>query len=137
MQTGLGFWASKTLLSAVELGVFTELARGPMDAEDLRDRLGLHPRAARDLFDALVALRLLDRREGKYSNAAETDYYLDRNKPSYAGGILKWPTRAIPKLGALTDALYTGQPQNEAKKVATFSQIFTARRQSWRASSPR
>jgi hypothetical protein len=36
MQTGLGFWASKTLLSAVELGVFTELARGPLDAETLR-----------------------------------------------------------------------------------------------------
>jgi hypothetical protein len=28
MQTGLGFWASKTLLSAVELGVFTGLAQG-------------------------------------------------------------------------------------------------------------
>jgi hypothetical protein len=36
MQTGLGFWAAKTLPSAVELGVFTELARGPLDAETLR-----------------------------------------------------------------------------------------------------
>ena len=40
MQLGLGFWGSKTLLSAVELGLFTELAAaGPADAEELRERL--------------------------------------------------------------------------------------------------
>ncbi len=43
MQVGLGFWGSKTLLSAVELGVFTELAGKPQDIETLRERLGLHP----------------------------------------------------------------------------------------------
>jgi hypothetical protein len=40
MQLGLGFWASKTLLSAVELGLFTELARRPAAAEDVVERLG-------------------------------------------------------------------------------------------------
>jgi hypothetical protein len=54
MQLGLGFWGSKTLLSAIELGLFTELAHGPLDAEELTDRLKLHPRSARDFFDALV-----------------------------------------------------------------------------------
>ncbi len=58
MQLGLGFWGAKTLLSAVELGLFTELATaGPQGAEDLRRRLGLHGRSARDFLDALVALR--------------------------------------------------------------------------------
>jgi len=80
MQTGLGFWASKTLLSAVELGVFTELARGPLDAETLRGRVGLHTRSARDFFDALVAMKFLQRHAGQYSNTAETDFYLDRRK---------------------------------------------------------
>jgi len=62
MQLGGGYWASKTLLSAVELGVFTELASsGPQDAETLRGRLGLHQRSALDFFDALVALQMLDR----------------------------------------------------------------------------
>jgi Dimerisation domain len=41
MQVGLGFWASKALLSAVEMGVFTELANGPEDFNDLAGRLGL------------------------------------------------------------------------------------------------
>jgi hypothetical protein len=30
-QLGVGFWSSKTFLSAIELGVFTELAKGPQD----------------------------------------------------------------------------------------------------------
>ena len=61
LQTGLGFWASKTLLSAVELGLFTELGSGPRSLGDLTRRLGLHPRSARDFLDALVALRFLEK----------------------------------------------------------------------------
>ena len=121
MQTGLGFWASKTLLSAVELGVFTELARGPLDAETLRQRVGLHPRSARDFFDALVATKFLERRGGHYSNTPESDFYLDRNKPTYAGGILEMSNaRLYSCWGTLSDALRTGQPQNEAKGVSDF-----------------
>ena len=59
LQTGLAFWASKTLLSAIEMGVFTELAHGPQRFESLSGRLGLHPRSARDFLDALVALGFL------------------------------------------------------------------------------
>lgn len=116
MQLGLGFWGAKTLLSAVELGLFTELATGPLDGETLRRRLGLHERSARDFFDALVALRMLDRRDGRYANTEATDFYLDRTKPSYIGGILEMAnTRLFGFWNGLTEALRTGEPQNEAK----------------------
>lgn len=115
MQVGLGFWASKTLLSAVEMGVFTELARHPEDLETLRGRLGLHERAARDFFDALVALGFLERRDGIYANTPETDLFLDRRKPSYLGGILEMANhRLFGFWDQLTDALRTGRPQNES-----------------------
>lgn len=61
-KTGLAFWASKTLLSAIEMGVFTELSHGPESFNSLRGRLGLHPRSARDFLDALVALGFLERK---------------------------------------------------------------------------
>lgn len=97
MQLGLGFWGAKTLLSAVELGVFTELAKGPMDVESLRACLNLHPRGARDFFDVLVALGMLQRTDGHYSNTPETDLFLDRAKPSYIGGLLEMAnTRLYP-----------------------------------------
>ncbi len=124
MQLGFAYWGSKTLLSAVELGVFTELAQGPLDAETLRQRLGLHPRSARDFFDALVALGMLERHDGQYANTPETDLYLDRAKPSYSGGFLEMSSvRLYGFWGSLTEALRSGQPQNEAKTGGNF---FTA-----------
>jgi hypothetical protein len=121
LQLGFAFWGSKALLSAVELGLFTELAKGPLDAETLRARFGLHPRSARDFFDALVALRMLERRGGRYANTPETDLYLDRNKPSYLGGWLEMGNgRLYPFWGSLTEALRTGEPQNEAKQGVNF-----------------
>jgi len=113
MQLGFGFWNAKALLSAVELGVFTELARGPLDGETLHQRLGLHERGARDFFDALVALGVLDRLEGRYANTPDTDFYLDRNKPSYIGGILEMANgRLYPSWGSLTEGLRAGRPQD-------------------------
>lgn len=121
MQLGLGFWGSKTLLSAVELGVFTELARGPVDAEALRKRLDLHPRSARDFLDALVALGMLNREGDQYSNTPETDLYLDRNKSSYLAGMLEMANaRLYGFWGSLTEGLRTGAPQNEAKEGGNF-----------------
>lgn len=116
LQTGLGFWASKTLLSAVELGVFTQLAKGPLSASELTQRLGIHPRGARDFFDALVALHFLEREGDLYRNTPDTDFFLDRAKPSYAGGLLEMANgRLYPFWGSLTEGLRTGKPQNEAK----------------------
>ena len=93
LEIGMGFWASKTLLSAVELGLFTELAGGPKTAAELERALGLHPRATYDFLDALVALGLLARRgdgaEGRYMNTPATALYLDRGSPRYVGGLLE------------------------------------------------
>lgn len=116
LQTGLAFWPSKTLLSAIEMGVFTELARGPEAFDALSGRLGLHPRAARDFLDTLVALGFLERHGDRYGNTPETDLFLDRHKPSYIGGMLEMANhRLYPFWGHLTEALRTGLPQNEVK----------------------
>jgi hypothetical protein len=128
MQLGLGFWGSKTLLSAVELGLFSELAAaGSLDAESLRERLGLHPRSALDFFDALVALGMLERTDGEYRNSAATDLFLDRNKPSYVGGLLEMANaRLFAFWNSLTEGLRTGVPQNEAKSGGNFFDVLYA-----------
>jgi hypothetical protein len=116
LQTGLAFWPAKTLLSAIELGVFTELAKRPATLRSLSDRLGLHPRSARDFLDTLVALGFLQREGDRYANTAETDLFLDRQKPSYVGGILEMANERLYHFwGSLTEALRTGEPQNEIK----------------------
>lgn len=121
LQIGMGFWASKTLLSAVELGLFTELAGGARTGKDLEQALGLHPRATYDFLDALVALGLLDRQgdgeTGRYANTPATAAYLDRASPTYVGGILEMSNARLFRFWAdLTPALKSGKPQNEIKQ---------------------
>jgi precorrin-6B methylase 2 len=116
LQIGLGFWPSKVLLSAVEMGLFTELAKKPEDLESVTGRLGLHPRSARDFLDTLVALGLLERRDGIYSNTPATGLFLDKKKPSYVGGILEMANQRLYGHWAhLTEGLRTGLPQNEVR----------------------
>ena len=116
MQLGLGFMASKTLLSAIELGVFTKLSDGPGNAEQLTSDLGLHQRSARDFFDALVSLGMLERENDLYRNTPETEQFLVRGKPGYLGGMLEMANeRLYPFWGSLTEGLRTGLPQNEVK----------------------
>jgi hypothetical protein len=120
MQVGLGFWPSKTVLSAVELELFTQLGEGAMTGEEIGERLDLHPRGIYDFLDTLVALKFLERdgegTVGRYSNTAETAAFLDKRSPTYMGGILEMANaRLYPFWGDLTVALQTGEPQNEVK----------------------
>jgi hypothetical protein len=116
-EVGLGFWGSKTLLSAIEMELFTELAKHPEDLATIQARLRLHPRSARDFLDALVSLGFLERVEGIYKNTPATDLFLDKRKGSYIGGMLEMANHRLYRFwGNLTEALRTGIPQNESKE---------------------
>jgi predicted O-methyltransferase YrrM len=132
MQVGMGFWMSKTLLSAVELELFTALGSDALTGEEIGDRLNLHPRGIYDFLDLLVALGLLERDgdgpEGRYRNTPDTAAFLDKNSPAYIGGILEMSNaRLYPFWGDLTEALQTGQPQNEVKHTGTamFEELYS------------
>ncbi|HXG35729.1 MAG TPA: methyltransferase [Dehalococcoidia bacterium] len=123
---GLGFMGSKVVLSAVELGLFTELAKGPLDADALAQKLNLHPRGARDFFDALVALGMLERQDGFYANTREADQFLDREKPSYIGGLLEMANAMVyPVWSSLTEGLRSGRPQNEIMIGGGFDALYS------------
>ncbi|MGI9149587.1 MAG: methyltransferase [Chloroflexota bacterium] len=124
VQLGYGFWGARALHSAVELGVFTVLAHGPLDADALRVRVGLHPRGARDFFDALVALGMLQRTDGRYANTPETDLFLDRAKPSYIGGLLELADSIYSRWVSLTQALRTGEPQTPQDGGGFFQALY-------------
>jgi hypothetical protein len=115
-QVAFGFMASKVLFSAIEFGLFTELAKGPLDAPAIRERFGLHPRSVCDFLDALVALGMLERNGALYSNTPDTDFYLDRSKQTYIGGLYEmFNARLYDFFGYLADGLGTGRAQNEIK----------------------
>ena len=123
LQQATAFWASKVLLSAVELNVFGALqahgaegATGPVLAQEI----GMHPRGTYDFLDALVALGYLGRTgdgpDGRYHNAPDAAKYLVPSSPDYIGGaLIMVSTRLFKFWHNLPEALRTGQLQNEAK----------------------
>jgi predicted O-methyltransferase YrrM len=133
IQVGMGFWASKTLLTATHMGLFTLLAKGELSGNAIKGKLGLHQRGLYDFLDTLVALGFLHRTGIKetamYSNAEDTDLFLDKNKPSYIGGMLEMANnRLYPFWNDLEEGLKTGQPQNESKKGSKplFEEIYAS-----------
>jgi predicted O-methyltransferase YrrM len=132
MQVGMGFWASKTLLSAVELELFTKLGSDGMTGSRIAETLELHARAIPDFPDALVALELLEREgEGSdavYRNTQTTAIFLDKTSPAYIGGILEMSNARLFRFWSdLTEALRTGEPQNEIKHTGkpVFEELYS------------
>src|SRR5690349_15555268 len=110
MQVGMGFWASKTVLSAVELELFTKLGSDGMTGSQIAGALELHARAIPDFPDALVALELLEREgegsEALYRNTQASGVFLDKSSPAYIGGILEMCNARLYRFwGDLTEAL--------------------------------
>ncbi len=124
LDTGFGFWPSKVLLTAVGLELFTKLGTRAMTADELGRALALHPRGTYDFFDALVALRFLERDgdgpNARYRNGAEAAAFLDKAQPTYVGGMLEMcDARLYGFWNDLPTALRTGQPQNELRQGGT------------------
>jgi O-methyltransferase domain/Dimerisation domain len=124
MKIGTGFWASKVLLSAVKFELFTMLAqKGKMSMAEIKTATGFKStdRHVFDFLDALTCFGFLNR-EGlletaTYSNGQDTDIFLDKNKPSYIGGILEMANNRLYGFwGNLEEGLMTGLAQNEIKQ---------------------
>lgn len=131
MKIGTGFWASKILLSAVKFQLFTRLAEHKsMSAKEIKSQLGFHctDRHVYDYLDALHTFGFL-KREGllesaTYSNDTNSDFFLDKNKPSYIGGILEMLNNRLYSFwGTLEDALLTGNMQNEGKSGGNLFEV--------------
>jgi precorrin-6B methylase 2 len=130
-QVGMGFWASKVLLTAVKLELFTYLAEKPLSGKQIKHRLCLQGRGMNDFLDALVALGFLERSgirdTAVYANSADANQFLDKNKLSYIGGILEMANnRLYPFWNFLEDGLEKGTPQNELRTGETsfFEKIY-------------
>lgn len=112
-ELGMGFATGKIVLSAIELGLFTQLAEHPATAEELRERLGMAGRGFADFLKALVVLGLLERDGDVFRNSATAAACLVHG-PDYQGGFLQGANFVLyPAWAHLTQALRTGEPQAE------------------------
>ena len=136
LKTGMAFWPSKILLTAVKLDLFSLLAeKKQLSGAEIKSALGFNctARHCYDFLDTLTTIGFLNRdgllESAKYSNADDTDFFLDKKKPSYVGGLLIMANnRLYPFWNDLEEGLKTGEAQNEVKhgKGNLFEELYAS-----------
>jgi acetylserotonin O-methyltransferase len=103
------FRHSKTMFTAVSLGVFDRLREGPASAAELADALGLDAGALERLLDGCAALRLVRKTDGLYANEAVAETYLCSAGAHSMHGYIRYSDEALyPMWGHLGDAIREG-----------------------------
>lgn len=104
------FWASRALLTAVELDLFTTLGEEGCDVAKAADRMGTDRRATRMLLDALCALNLLDKSGQTYHNTTAAGRYLQRGQPDDAWAAVMNRVNMWDRWSTLSECVREGSP---------------------------
>ncbi|WP_162915154.1 methyltransferase [Desertibaculum subflavum] len=96
---------SAALFAAVEIDLFTAVEKGAGSVEALAEALGISPRNAARIVPVLLALGLLERRDGRLANAADVQRFLVRGEPSYAGPWMLFTKPRWTEWGRLAEHL--------------------------------
>lgn len=111
MQLASGFWAFKTLATAVELGLFAALSGGiALTKKEVGDSLGLDERPSDQLLAACASLGLLDTADGRYRNSALAERFLASSETSFAGFVRYLDQMEYRAWFDLPTALRTNRP---------------------------
>ena len=127
MQMATGFWVSKTLMTAVELEVFTKISSflndknvGSISLEEFQDIIGIRDsRPAEAFTTALVSLGLLKvnknaKGEKTFGNSQLSSLFLDKSKSTYIGDVITFfDEREYKSWDKLSEALKTNKPVNK------------------------
>jgi acetylserotonin N-methyltransferase len=106
------FRRSKTMFTAVRLGVFDRLQKSPARASEMADEFRVDPNALARLLDACAAMGLLEKAGGVYRNQPAADTYLCSNSPHTLRGYIVYSDEALyPMWAHLEDAIREGAPR--------------------------
>jgi len=107
----LGDFANSQILdAALEYDFFTLIHKGSQTAEEVAREAGTHPRATRIVLDGLIALALIEKKDGRYSLLPVSETFLVKGKPSYMGDFRHVALALWDGMAHLKQSLKTGQP---------------------------
>jgi (2Fe-2S) ferredoxin/predicted O-methyltransferase YrrM len=107
MQKIRGFQISRVILSAVELDIFTAVGQKASSA-DVAKSLGIDPRAAEKLLNALVAINLLEKKADLFYNSALSSRYLMKGSPDDSRASLMHSVHLWDRWSTLTECVRKG-----------------------------
>jgi precorrin-6B methylase 2 len=126
MQMCWGFAPPLIIGAAIQHKLFDTLAASPLSVDQLAQRTNTHPRAVRNIANALTAFGLLAKdAQDRYTLSPESDTFLVSTKPSFQGGIFKHiDTQLIPKWLHINEILKTGKPPASVNQEDSGGEFF-------------
>ncbi len=110
-----GFSRARVLLTGVELDIFTLLAGGPLSADQVAGRLGSDLRATTILLDALTAMELFEKVDGRYRTASEAAPLLTEGSPESMLPGMRHTAHLWKTWSQLTDIVLSGGPARRSE----------------------
>jgi len=96
---------SAALMAAVETGVFTAISKGAGTYDEVAKAVDIHPTNAERLMVMLCAAGLLEKSEGRHSNAPDVERFLVEGEPGYMGPWITFTKPQWNEWGRLSDHL--------------------------------
>jgi (2Fe-2S) ferredoxin/SAM-dependent methyltransferase len=101
------FRTTRVILSAVELDIFTAVGQ-KAGSKEVAENLGIDPRASEMLLNALVALDLLEKKDGVFFNTPLSARYLMENSPDDSRASMMHSVHLWDRWSTLTDCIRKG-----------------------------
>ncbi len=114
------FAPSRIILTANNYRMFDHLEGNGKTAGALSRQIGTDGRATELLLNSLVAIGFLEKKEGKYRNAAVSSQYLVKGKQDYQGDILRHNNTLWDNWSGLDAVLKTGRPHRKSREQESF-----------------
>ena len=115
---GRNFMGSRILLTAVELDVFTLLAKKPLTAGEAARKLGAKERGTAILLDALAAMELLKKRNGRYACTPPAAAFLAEGSPASLLPMLMHSAHLWNSWSKLTERVRRGRVRQGLKVLS-------------------
>jgi len=114
----LGDFANSQILdAALEYDFFSLIDKGLQTSDEIAREAGTNPRATRIVLDSLPALKLVEKRDGRYHLTAVAKAFLVRGKPSYVGDFRHVALALWDGMAHLKESLKTGRPLSRMDTV--------------------
>lgn len=110
VEIASSYIVSQIFFTACSLGLFEELSKGPSTAEDLSQRINIHPNGCRRLLAALAHLGLVERQDGLYCNS-ELGNFCTSKAPVPLEPLSMWGNPLYHMAEFLPDALREFSPR--------------------------
>ncbi len=111
-----GYRQAQVLLSCVELGVFETLTGRSATAAEVAVAVEADLRGVERLLNAAAALGLLEKRSGRFANAAPTETWLASAGGGAMGRSLRLERAFYRRWGRMVDAVRSGQRPEEDRR---------------------